>query len=123
MAADSYRADGDFADNKNAEPNKAPYSVQDEKSYGGEAPTYVNSQYVDESGPHGDNVKEGFRQEGRDGIKVAFNSAPGSTDDPARLAEQKFEQKDAQVPKMGTTRDQERSTGTTYGNLERDANA
>lgn len=64
-----------------------------DKSYAGEAPSYVNTQFIkDSSGPHGKNIQEGFDDAGlRDGLKAALASEPGSKNDPSRLAEQQFE--------------------------------
>ncbi|KAK1750818.1 hypothetical protein QBC47DRAFT_392631 [Echria macrotheca] len=58
-------------------------------SYGGPAPTYVNSQFrVDEKGPHGKNLKEGgFEGSGTDGKGMP---EPMSEQDPSRLAEREM---------------------------------
>ncbi|VUC28153.1 unnamed protein product [Clonostachys rosea] len=62
------------------------------ESYAGEAPSYVNSQYVDTHGPKGKNLHEGFDDSGtKDGIQAAMKAKIGSKDDPSRLAESKFE--------------------------------
>ncbi|CAH0044427.1 unnamed protein product [Clonostachys solani] len=62
------------------------------ESYAGEAPSYVNSQYVDTHGPKGKNLHEGFDDSGtRDGIQAAMNAKIGSKNDPSRLAESKIE--------------------------------
>ncbi|CAG9994042.1 unnamed protein product [Clonostachys byssicola] len=71
-------------------------------SYGGEAPSYVNSQYVDTHGPKGKNLHEGFDDSGtRDGIQAAMNAKIGSKNDPSRLAENKFEMRNSANPRAG----------------------
>ncbi|KAI1044382.1 hypothetical protein LB504_013158 [Fusarium proliferatum] len=63
------------------------------KSLAGTAPSYVDNQYIKESGPHGKNLKEGIDYSNtKDGLKKALESEPGSQDDPSRLAEQQFQQ-------------------------------
>ncbi|KAH7254106.1 uncharacterized protein BKA55DRAFT_593717 [Fusarium redolens] len=63
------------------------------ESLAGSAPSYVNNQYIKESGPHGKNLKEGIDDSNtKDGLKKALESEPGSQDDPSRLAEQQFQQ-------------------------------
>ncbi|KAF5237683.1 hypothetical protein FANTH_10710 [Fusarium anthophilum] len=63
------------------------------KSLAGTAPSYVDNQYIQESGPHGKNLKEGIDYSNtKDGLKKALESEPGSQDDPSRLAEQQFQQ-------------------------------
>jgi hypothetical protein len=55
----------------------------------GVAPTYVNSQFVDESGPKGKNLTEGGFTDS-DGKNASFNGQIGRKNDPGRLAEEKF---------------------------------
>lgn len=96
------------------------------RSYAGEAPSYVNNQYIsDKNGPHGKNLKEGgFNdRDVQDGVKKAFNSEPGSINDPSRLAEVQFEQGEAATPRVASTRESELKTGTAYDGLDRDVNA
>ncbi|KHN97230.1 uncharacterized protein MAM_04827 [Metarhizium album ARSEF 1941] len=130
LAAESYRAGGEFAKNRDAEPGKAPAGVDpylDERNSNAEpAPSYVSSQYVKyKGGPRGKNLKEGGfdHQKVQDGIQKAFNSEPGSIDDPGRLAEVTFEQYDAATPRMAGTRDVGLKTGTAYDGLDRDVDA
>jgi hypothetical protein len=60
-------------------------------STAGMAPSYVNSQGKDQSGPHGKNITEGF-----EGGK-AVSGDIGGKNDPGRLAEQQFAQTNASV--------------------------
>ncbi|RKU49393.1 hypothetical protein DL546_004988 [Coniochaeta pulveracea] len=66
-----------------------PGALENQSSYAGAAPTYVNRQYQrDEGGPKGKNLKEGgFDGEGPGD---SINVEPGSQQDPARGAEQQF---------------------------------
>jgi hypothetical protein len=125
LAAESYRAAGEFAQNRNAEPQATSDSTVP-RSVSGEAPSYTSNQYVsDKKGPHGKNLKEGgFKyKDVQDGVKKAFNSEPGSIDDPGRLAERKFQQSEAGAPRTAFTRDTDLKTGTAYDGLDRDVNA
>lgn len=125
LSAESYRADGEFAQNRNAEPENASNTAMP-RSFAGEAPSYVNSQYTsDKNGPHGKNLKEGGfeHQEVYDGVRKAFNSEPGSINDPGRLAEAKFEQREAANPGVASNRDAQMNTGTAFDGLGRDENA
>ncbi|KAK2594186.1 hypothetical protein QQS21_008125 [Conoideocrella luteorostrata] len=133
LAAESYRADGKFAENRNAEP-EAPSNAANKSSGGGvegsqgdAAPTYINSQLAsDPSGPHGKNLKEGGfdHQQVFSGQRRAFNSEPGSINDPGRLAEAKFERKDAATPRAAFNKDtNELTTNTPFDNLDRKADA
>ncbi|KAF9773263.1 hypothetical protein IL306_008958 [Fusarium sp. DS 682] len=64
------------------------------KSLAGTAPSYVLNQYIKESGPHGKNIKEGIDDSNtQDGLKKALEAEPGSQDDPSRVAELQFQQK------------------------------
>jgi len=137
LAAESYREDGGFADNRGAEPenlssrsrstsgaeelsaaansntrgaahdatlsNAGRYDEAAGRgadnmgsSYAGTAPSYISSQYhKDPNGPHGKNLTEGDWDEsqGKDGLRRALASEPGSKNDPSRLAEQDFKLK------------------------------
>ncbi|KAG8409927.1 hypothetical protein J3458_019000 [Metarhizium acridum] len=130
LAAESYRAGGEFAKNRNAEPGNIPSRAiplsQADDSTAELAPSYINSQYIsDKGGPHGKNLKEGgFDNQGvQDGVRKAFDSEPGSVDDPGRLAEVKFEQREATNPRVATSRDVGLKTGTAYDGLDPDVNA
>ncbi len=62
-----------------------------EKEQGGPAPTYVQSQYLqDPKPPHGKNLTENFDRSGKfeDGLQKANQAEPGSEDDPGRAAVQ-----------------------------------
>ena len=61
-------------------------------SNAGTAPTYVNSQGKDMSGPHGKNISEGIK----DGKEVSGQDI-GGKNDPGRLAEQQFAKKNANI--------------------------
>lgn len=66
-----------------------PGALENQSSYAGTAPSYVNRLYqTDEGGPKGKNLKEGgFEGEGPGD---SINAEPGSEMDPARGAEQRF---------------------------------
>ena len=58
---------------------------------GGPAPTYVQSQYLqDQKPPHGKNLTENFDDSGKfeDGLQKANKAEPGTEDDPGRAAVQ-----------------------------------
>ncbi|KAF7542405.1 hypothetical protein G7Z17_g11596 [Cylindrodendrum hubeiense] len=112
LAAESNREGGGFASNRGIHSENSP-DFNDEasaarnshnrsdrsdvpESYGGAAPTYINSQYrQDPNGPHGKNLQEGDWDEsrGKEGIRKAMNAEPGSKNDPSRLAEHQFQLK------------------------------
>ncbi|QPG94116.1 hypothetical protein C2857_004765 [Epichloe festucae Fl1] len=140
LAAESYRADGKFAENRDAEPENSSYSLLGDVSsrgaggnvqgtQGDAAPTYINSQYTsDTRGPHGKNLKEGGfdHQHVLDGQRRAFEAEVGSINDPSRLAEAKFERKEAATPRVAFNKDSNNgqlSTNTAYDGLERNASA
>ncbi|KAK0707577.1 hypothetical protein B0H67DRAFT_685866 [Lasiosphaeris hirsuta] len=100
LASDSIRAAGAFASNPHATPSaeattnphaSAPgtrssgkQGLENQESYGGAAPSYVDSQFAvrDGSGPHGRNLTEGeFAGSGTAGGRMP---EPGSKEDPAR---------------------------------------
>jgi hypothetical protein len=66
-----------------------PGALENQSSYAGPAPTYVNNQYNEyEGGPKGKNLKEGeFEGEGPGD---SINAEPGSEMDPGRGAEERF---------------------------------
>lgn len=135
LAAESYKANGKFAENRDAEPEGPSYTTSKSSSsharvegvQGAPAPTYINSQFIsDPHGPHGKNLKEeGFdHQQVSDGQRKAFKAEPGSIDDPGRLAEVKFEQRDAATPLAALNKDSgELSKGTAFDGLQRDVSA
>lgn len=130
LAAESYRAGGEFAKNRNAEPgdvsSRAIPRSQADDSTAESAPSYVSSQHVsDKGGPHGKNLKGGGfdNQDVQDGVQKAFESEPGSINDPGRLAEAKFEQSRAANPRVATNRDVDLKTGTAYDGLDPDVDA
>ncbi|OAA45454.1 hypothetical protein NOR_03243 [Metarhizium rileyi] len=129
LAAESYRDDGEFAKNRDAEPGNASPRNNARSDAGastaGDAPSYVQNQYIsDKGGPHGKNLKEGGfdYNDVQDGIQKAFDSEPGSVNDPGRVAESKFEQKEAANPRVTASRDTDLKTGTVYDGLKRDVN-
>jgi len=68
-------------------------SLENQASYAGTAPTYVNNLYHrGEGGPKGKNLKEveSFEGEVKDGKDAAFRAEPGSEQDPGRAAEARF---------------------------------
>jgi len=117
LAAESARSGGDFGLNRDSAPGSGPSSHQHDKggkvsapgeggsnagtsgalenqrSYAGTAPTYVNRQYQTyEGGPKGKDLKEvrDFEGENKDGVRAALESEPGSEMDPGREAEARF---------------------------------
>ena len=85
-------------------------------SHAGTAPSYVNSQFIDTKGPHGKNITEGGF-ESDDKKNASMNSEIGGENDPGRLAEQKFENANADTAgnagmqkQMGTTGDSQYDT-------------
>lgn len=102
LAAESVQDGGEFAQNRNTQPEVITGSDLKTQSgreggFAGEAPGYVADQYMtDTKGPHGKNIKEdvGGEAGGRhDGPERALRSEPGSEDDPSRLAEAQMLQK------------------------------
>lgn len=70
-------------------------ALENQKSYAGPAPTYVENVYRKaEGGPKGKNLKEveSFEGEGgaEDGQRAAMQAEPGSEQDPGRAAEARF---------------------------------
>lgn len=136
LAAQSAAHGGEFSNN----PSSRTENVSSGNTYGrsentsssntgsaasaGTAPTYVNAQYAKASGPHGKNITEGFDDsKTEDGVKKAFEAAPGSINDPSRQAEQQFElnqnaQSRGAGPKQG-----ELSNETKYDALDANASA
>ncbi|KAL7784610.1 hypothetical protein V8C37DRAFT_420443 [Trichoderma ceciliae] len=105
LAAESIREGGEFAQNRNAQPeviSGSDLKTQSGREGGhaaeaGEAPGYVADQYItDTKGPHGRGIKEGISDEvgvRNDGLERALRSEPGSEDDPSRLAERQMLQR------------------------------
>ncbi|KAL7907841.1 hypothetical protein GGI35DRAFT_70055 [Trichoderma velutinum] len=101
LAAESVQHGGEFAQNRNIQPEVITGSDLKTQSgregsgagggNGGVAPSYVADQYIKNTGPpHGKNIKEGIDEDSgkdKDGLKKALRSEPGSEDDPSRLAE------------------------------------
>lgn len=90
-------------------------------SNAGTAPSYVNSQYVDQGEPKGQNLSEGVEGNSKN---ASFNQDIGGINDPGRLTEEKFQRQnadgsyDAAMPKQqGTTGD------NTYDPLGSDTSA
>ncbi|PHH93112.1 hypothetical protein CDD83_492 [Cordyceps sp. RAO-2017] len=135
LAAQSYREGGEFAENRRAEPENisssndtaGPQATSSQKasghavgSRGGTAPSYVVNQNLrDPHGPHGKNLKEGGFEDPKleDGLQKAFNAEPGSIDDPGRVAEATFAQKEAAQSSASTQKDGQLSTGTAFDGL------
>jgi hypothetical protein len=104
LAAESARSGGGFSENRgigkgddqqyDSGPGAGDSSgggggsagLRDQRSYGGAAPSYIQSQYQrDPSGPHGKNLQEGGF-EGSDRGE-SLRAEPGSKKDPGRAAE------------------------------------
>lgn len=88
----SSRSENASSNNTSSRSENTGSSNTESATSAGTAPTYVNAQYIKESGPHGKNITEGFDDsKTEDGIKKAFEAAPGSINDPSRQAELQFE--------------------------------
>lgn len=70
------------------------YQTGGQRSAGGTAPSYVNSQFADQGGPKGKNLKEGGF-ESNDRNNASFTSEIGSKNDPGRAAEASFQRVNA----------------------------
>lgn len=145
LAAESYRADGEFATNRGAQPDKgSPQAAAESSNFitspgtaaGGAthqagsnsdtAPSYIANQYFsDPNGPHGKNLTgEGFDDARlKDGLKMALDSEPGSKNDPSRLAEAQFKQGDAAQPSVTGHRQGNLETTTAYETLSRETSS
>jgi len=93
------------------------YETGGATSSAGIAPTYVNSQYVDETGPKGKNLTEGgFDSD--DSKNASFNGDIGGKNDPGRLAEETFTQQNADFGEQsGMARQKGESGDNTYDGL------
>ncbi|KAJ6437737.1 Protein kinase-like protein [Purpureocillium lavendulum] len=133
LAAESYRGGGEFGENRHGQPDststgasrssaRSGYSENTAASgNGGSAPSYASNQYIrDSNGPHGKDLKEGGFDDSKDkdGLKLALSSEPGSKNDPSRLAEERFELRDAAGPSVSGRKDTELSTATKYDGLD-----
>jgi hypothetical protein len=80
--------------NTSSAPGSNSKSGQSDSANGGDAPSYVENQYIrNPGGPHGKNITEGFDDsKTEDGLKKALKSEPGSDDDPSRVAELRFQE-------------------------------
>ncbi|KAL7929885.1 hypothetical protein V8C35DRAFT_314561 [Trichoderma chlorosporum] len=104
LAAESIQHGGEFAQNRNVQPEVMSGSDLESQSRreGGsavEAPGYAADQDIkDTKGPHGKGIKKGVGEESgvrNDGLERALRSEPGSEDDPSRLAEAQMLQRDS----------------------------
>ncbi|RKL41380.1 hypothetical protein BFJ72_g5807 [Fusarium proliferatum] len=94
------------------------------KSLAGTAPSYVDNQYIKESGPHGKNLKEGIEYSNtKDGLKKALESEPGSQDDPSRLAEQQFQQNQTAAGRDAGPKQSELEGKTPFDALKNEASS
>ncbi|KAM4064370.1 hypothetical protein HRG_006190 [Hirsutella rhossiliensis] len=144
LAAASYREDGDFGANRSPKPDqgssqsgmessnyttssgaKLGSAAQKSSSKGGTAPGYVANQHHSNNGPHGKKSTEGGFEDSRlkDGLQMALNSEPGSTNDPSRLAEAQFMQGEAAQPGVTGHREGSLNTKTAYENLDRETSS
>ena len=146
LAAESYREGGDFASNRDAQPENMSSSGSYEsasrtantgsgnassgstepRSFGGTAPSYVENQYIkDSSGPHGRNLTEGGWDESKieDGIQKSFNAELGSKNDPARVAEQQMELNNNAQSRAAGPKQSELTNKTPYDALGSNVNA
>jgi hypothetical protein len=94
-------------------------SGQSDSANSGTAPSYVENQYIRSSGgPHGKNITEGFDDsKTKDGLKLALESEPGSENDPSRLAEQQFQERQNAVGRDAGPRQSALSSETPFDSL------
>jgi len=76
------------------ENTEGSYETGGASSAAGTAPSYVNSQFEDQAGPHGKNLTEGGF-ESNDSKNASFNQEIGTKNDPGRLAEEKMQRSNA----------------------------
>jgi len=99
------------------------YETGGATSSAGTAPTYVNSQFVDTTGPKGKNLTEGGFDED-DTKNASFNGDIGGKNDPGRLAEESFSQQNAGFSESAGMPIQKGDSGdNTYGSLGGDTSA
>lgn len=109
--------------------SSAPGSSADSKSSGsansGNAPSYVENQYIKSpGGPHGKNIGEGFDDpKAKDGLKLALESEPGSENDPSRLAEQQFQERQNAVGRDAGPRQRALSSETPFDSLNNETSS
>jgi hypothetical protein len=95
QAATSYpAAAGGQSKGLAVENTQGSYQTGGASSTAGTAPSYVNSQFKDEAGPHGENLTEGGF-ESNDSKNASFSQEIGTKNDPGRLAEQKMQRANA----------------------------
>jgi hypothetical protein len=94
-------------------------SGQSDSANSGTAPSYVENQYIRSSGgPHGKNITEGFDDsKTKDGLKLALESEPGSENDPSRLAEHQFQERQNAVGRDAGPRQSALSSETPFDSL------
>jgi hypothetical protein len=103
------------------EDTTSSYQTGGKTSAAGTAPSYVTSQFVDEGGPKGKNLKEGGF-ESIDQNNASFTSEIGGKNDPGRLAEASFQKVNA--ASGGVPPKQSGGSGdSAYEALDRDAEA
>ena len=86
------------------------------------APSYVNSQFQDDAGPHGKNLTEGGFES--NDSNASFNQEIGTKNDPGRLAEEKMFRLNADTAGDAAMPRQEGMTGDNeYGALGGDTPA
>lgn len=120
LAAESKRSGGAFSENRGGNVGEQHHvlsrgsdsggsaGVEAQQSYGGQAPSYVQSQYHrDPNGPHGKNLQEGGFEGSGPGDSIL--AEPGSKQDPGRAAEH-----DLKLSQAKTGRD----AGPRQGGLE-----
>ncbi|KAL6920875.1 hypothetical protein ACHAPO_004443 [Fusarium lateritium] len=100
-------------------------SGQSGSASSGTAPSYVENQYIQSSGgPHGKNATEGFDDsKTKDGLKLALESEPGSENDPSRLAEQQFQERQNAVGRDAGPRQSALSSETPFDSLNNETSS
>ncbi|CEI65888.1 hypothetical protein FVEN_g7443 [Fusarium venenatum] len=100
-------------------------SGQSGSANSGTAPSYVENQYIrSSSGPHGKNATEGFDDsKTKDGLKLALESEPGSENDPSRLAEQQFQERQNAVGRDAGPRQSALSSETPFDSLNNETSS
>ncbi|KAH8120933.1 hypothetical protein ACSS6W_009724 [Trichoderma asperelloides] len=127
LAAESYEHEGEFSENRNAQPEGVSGSGQSEvggrKEASGrqKASSAADQHSTDTKGHHGKKSKEGLSDktdEKNDGLARALRAEPGSEDDPSRLAERQMLQRQSLGARGAGPRQGELAGETMYDALD-----
>lgn len=131
LAAESYEHEGEFSENRNAQPEGVSRSGQSEvggrkeasgrQGKGGVAGEAADQHSTGTKGHHGRKSKEGLSDktdEKNDGLARALRAEPGSEDDPSRLAERQMLQRQSLGARGAKPRQGELAGETMYDALD-----